>query len=63
MKSFGVVARPKAPVGYVGVCVNMYKLKRLKRIHAGGAYANRKYADNVAKSYRIDCIYVHVRLK
>jgi hypothetical protein len=63
MKTFGVVARFKAPEGYRGVWVNIYIYggKKNGRTQAGGAYVRRADADAVAKSYRHDCVFVHVR--
>lgn len=58
-KSFGVVARIKAPKGCVGVWVNIYKVG--DRMQSGGAYERRVRADNVAQSHRHDCVYIHVR--
>lgn len=62
MKTFGVVARIKAPEGYVGVWINIYEYGK-QRLNSGGAYKTRKDADIIAKSYRYDCVYTHVRLK
>lgn len=58
MRSFPVVARLKAPDGYIGVWVNIYK--RGENFYAGGAYKRRIDADIIAKSYRYDCIFVFV---
>jgi hypothetical protein len=58
-KSFGVVARVKVPKGCVGIWVNIYLVG--KRLSSGGAYKRRVDADRVAKSYRHDCVYTHVR--
>lgn len=60
MKTFGVVARVKAPEGYVGVWVNMYK--RRNQILSGGSYERRVDADRIAKPYRHDCVFTHVKL-
>lgn len=58
-KTFGVVARVKSPEGCVGVWVNMYV--RGNQILSGGSYRRRIDADMIAKSYRHDCVYTHVR--
>lgn len=60
MKTFGVVARVKAPEGYVGVWVNIYDYDR-KAFQSGGNYLTRKEADDIAKSYRYDCVYIHIK--
>lgn len=60
-KSFGVAARVKAPEGYKGLWVNIYK--RGNMLIPGGGYEKRKQADTIAKSYRYDCVYVHVKVK
>lgn len=62
METFGVVARPKPPVGYTGVWINIYNYRQ-KRFQAGGSYKTRRKADNVAKPYRHDCVYVFVKSK
>lgn len=59
MKSFGVVTRAKAPEDCVGVWVNMYM--RGNQILSGGSYERRVDADRIAKPYRHDCVYAHVR--
>lgn len=61
MKSFGVVARLKAPKGYKGVWINIYK--RGKDFFAGGSYKTRGKADDIAKSYRYDCVFTHIPMK
>lgn len=61
MKTFGVVARPKAPKGYTGVWVNMYR--RGKYFQSGGVYKTRKHADVISKKHRHACVYVHVRIE
>ena len=63
VKTFGVVARFKAPAGYYGVWVNVYRSKHWKvmRTQTGGAYARRREADDISKGHRHDCVYVHVR--
>lgn len=62
MPSFGIIARIKAPEGYKGVWINIYKTNFGAHVHTGGAYRTRKQADNIAKPYRHDCVYVHVKL-
>lgn len=54
-----VVGRQKAPPGYVGIWVNIYK--RWGNFYAGGSYRVRKHADRIAKPYRYDCIFVFVK--
>lgn len=61
MKTFGVIARPKPPEGYIGLWVNMYNRNGV--LIPGGGYEKRVWADRIAKSYRYDCVYVHVRSK
>ena len=61
VKTFGVIARPKAPQGYSGQWVNMYR--RGKYFFAGGAYKTRKHADVISKKHRHDCVYIHVRIE
>lgn len=61
IKSFGVVARVKAPEGYKGLWVNIYK--RGETLIPGGGYERRKWADAIAKTYRYDCVYVHIKVK
>lgn len=60
-KIFGVVARVKAPEGYTGVWINIYK--RGKLFQAGGSYKKRVRADLVCNDRRYDCVYAHVRNK
>ena len=60
---FGVVVRPKAPNGYKGVWVNIYKCNWGTRYITGGNYNTRKQADSIAKPYRFDCVYIHVPKK
>lgn len=64
MKTFGVVARFKAPKGYRGVWINIYSYggKKSGGTQAGGAYRRRRDADDIAKSWRHDCVYVHVKM-
>lgn len=62
MKTFGVVARVKAPEGYRGVWVNIYNPKYTRAFQFGGSYLARNQADNICKEWRYDCIYVHVRI-
>lgn len=59
VKSFSVVARLKAPEGYVGVWVNIYE--RNGRVSIGGSYSTREKADRMSMGYRHDCIYVWVK--
>lgn len=56
---FGVVARCKAPKGYIGLWINVYRHGSSGRyFQIGGAYPNRYEADVVAKSHRYNCVYV-----
>jgi len=61
-KSFGVVARPKAPAGCIGFWINVYERKPYAKhntsVYAGGSYKRRTDADKIAKPYRHDCVYV-----
>ena len=47
MKTFGVVARLKAPESYVGLWINIYK--RGDALIPGGGYKKRVWADRIAK--------------
>lgn len=58
--TFGVITRPKPPEGYVGLWVNIYKHSRFQ---TGGAYRSRRQADDIAKKYRYDCIFIFVKKK
>ena len=61
-KTFGVVARPKAPTGYVGFWVNVYvrnyRGKHQSKGFAGGSYRRRVDADRIAKTRRHSCVYI-----
>ena len=62
IKIFGVVARSKPPVGYIGFWINVYERKPYAKhqtsAFAGGSYKRRVDADRIAKPYRKDCVYV-----
>lgn len=60
MKTFGVVARLKPPVGYTGQWVNVYRHNKCY-FQSGGMYKTRRHADIISKKHRHDCIYVHVK--
>lgn len=60
-KSFGVVARIKPPEGYIGIWINIYR--RGRHYMSGGSYQNRRHADMIAKRWRYDCVYVHVKVR
>jgi hypothetical protein len=53
--TFNVVARPKCP----GLWVNLYRT-RDGELLVGGGYRTRRAADDVAKPYRLDCVFMPV---
>lgn len=55
--AFRVVCRIKAPAGFVGLWINLYG-DGYGVIRPGGGYRRRIDADNVAKPWRHDCVWV-----